>query len=61
MADTQHRTIYTIKINGLTVTYRQRTLLKPHPLYESLGSDAASRQPAYRELFRYELEPGLVD
>jgi putative transposase len=36
-------------------------LLKPHPLYESLGSDAASRQAAYRELFRYELEPGLVD
>jgi len=24
-------------------------------------SDAASREAAYRELFRYELEPGLVD
>jgi putative transposase len=36
-------------------------LVKPHPLYERLGSDAASRQAAYRELFRYELEPGLVD
>ncbi|MBI1886897.1 MAG: transposase [Nitrosomonadales bacterium] len=36
-------------------------LVKPHLLYDSLGSDAASRQAAYRELFRYELEPGLVD
>jgi putative transposase len=36
-------------------------LLKPHPLYEALGADPASRQAAYRELFRYELEPGLVD
>lgn len=36
-------------------------LLKPHSLYEALGADAPSRQAAYRELFRYELEPGLVD
>jgi len=36
-------------------------LLKPHLLYQTLGEDAASREAAYRELFRYELEPGLVD
>jgi putative transposase len=36
-------------------------VVQPHPLYEALGADAASRQAAYRELFRYELEPGLVD
>jgi len=36
-------------------------LLKPHPVYEALGLDRASRQAAYREFFRYELEPGLVD
>ena len=36
-------------------------LLRPHPLYEALGRDTASRQAVYRELFRYELEPGLVD
>lgn len=36
-------------------------VVQPHPLYEALGTDAASRQAAYRELFRYELEPGLVD
>jgi putative transposase len=36
-------------------------LLSAHPLYAALGSDAVSRQAAYRELFRFELEPGLVD
>ena len=36
-------------------------LLKAHLLYDALGADAASRQAVYRELFRYELEPGLVD
>lgn len=36
-------------------------LVKPHPLYEALGLDAVARQAAYRELSRYELEPGLVD
>ena len=36
-------------------------LIVPHSLYTSLGIDPASRQAAYRELFRYELEPGLVD
>ena len=36
-------------------------LVKPHPLYEALGREAAGREAAYRELFRYELEPGLVD
>jgi putative transposase len=36
-------------------------LVRPHLLYESLGSDAATRQAAYRELFRYELEAEMVD
>lgn len=36
-------------------------LVSPHPLYLALGADAAVRQEAYRELFRYELEPGVVD
>ena len=36
-------------------------LLKPHLMYEALGADAISRETAYRELFRYELDPGLVD
>lgn len=36
-------------------------LLHPHAIYRALGADQISRQAAYRELFRYELEPGLVD
>ena len=36
-------------------------LIVPHSLYTALGSDPGSRQAAYRELFRYELDPGLVD
>ncbi|MBI2286568.1 MAG: transposase [Nitrosomonadales bacterium] len=36
-------------------------LVRPHPLYAALGSDVADQQAAYRELFRYELEPGMVD
>ena len=35
--------------------------LKPHALYLALGGDDAGRQAAYRELFRYQLDPGLVD
>jgi putative transposase len=37
------------------------TILISHPLYDALGTDAACRQAAYRELFRDRLEPGFVD
>ncbi len=36
-------------------------LLQPHEVYRALGTDVENRQAVYRELFRYELEPGLVD
>ena len=36
-------------------------IISPHVLYQALGLDAASRQTAYRELFRYQLDIGLVD
>lgn len=36
-------------------------MVQPHLLYAALGSNALARQAAYRELFRHELEPGLVD
>jgi putative transposase len=36
-------------------------LVAPHALYLSLAADAQGRLAAYRELFRHELEPGLVD
>ena len=35
--------------------------MTPHALYLALGADAQARQHAYRELFRYELDPSLVD
>lgn len=35
--------------------------ITPHAIYKQLGLDEQSRQAAYRELFRYELEPMLVD
>jgi putative transposase len=37
------------------------SLIRPHALYDRLGPDAAGRQAAYRELFRYSLDPGVVD
>ena len=36
-------------------------MLTPHALYLALGADAQARQSAYRELFRYERDPDLVD
>ena len=35
--------------------------VKPNPLYKALEPDIDGRQTAYRELFHYKLEPGLVD
>ena len=36
-------------------------VLKPHFMYEALGQTEVARQANYRELFRHDLEPGLVD
>ncbi len=36
-------------------------LIKPHFMYEALGLTKKTRQTRYRELFQYNLEPGLVD
>lgn len=36
-------------------------LVKPHALYVALGEGQATRLAAYRELFRHDLDPGLVD
>lgn len=35
--------------------------LTVHPIYSALGPDEESRRAAYRELFRYQLDPGTVD
>ena len=37
------------------------TFVVPHEVFETLGRNALERQAAYRELFRHELDPGLVD
>lgn len=39
----------------------QNALLRPHEIYMKLGHETNSRQAAYRDLFRSELEPGLID
>lgn len=37
------------------------SFLIPQTQYQALGSDSKTRYSAYRELFRYHLDPGLVD
>ena len=37
------------------------TLITPHSDYKALGVENVSRQEGYRELFRCQLEPGMVD
>jgi putative transposase len=36
-------------------------IIETHPLYRALGETADLRASAYRELFRHQLDPGLVD
>lgn len=36
-------------------------IISPHMTYQSLSTCSNARFEAYRELFRYELDPGLVD
>lgn len=40
---------------------KEDPLVTPHPLYQVLGADTASRLLAYRELFRQELDPKRVE
>ena len=37
------------------------SVLQPHACYRALGVDEGARQAAYRKLFRYPLDPGLVE
>jgi len=39
----------------------ENALVRPHERYLALGANEASRQSAYRELFRFEFDPGLID
>ena len=46
------------RINGQDESSR---LVTPHELYQQLGETVETRTAAYRELFRYQLDPGLID
>lgn len=52
---------YAVNEQGFQSEGVDTEIIKPHALYLALGMDAASRQAAYRELFRYQLDIGLVD
>lgn len=39
----------------------QQRLCTPHPFYDALGDSVEARAMGYRELFRHELDPALVD
>lgn len=39
----------------------ENAIITPHALYNALGLDAVARKAAYRELFRYQLDIGVVD
>jgi putative transposase len=45
---------------GTNAQGRADALLSPHPLYTALGTTAAERQHAYRELFRHHLDNDLL-
>ncbi len=36
-------------------------ILSPHSIYLHLGTTNKERQTAYREMFRFQLEPGIID
>lgn len=36
-------------------------LLTPHAIYEGLGQPEEERQRTYRQLFRHQLDPGIID
>ena len=46
---------------GSNAEGERNKLIKPHFMYERLGLTETTRQARYRELFRYKLEPDLVD
>jgi putative transposase len=52
---------YAFNAQGLESEGLDNEMITPHPLYLALGKDDTSRQAAYRELFRYQLDVGMVD
>jgi putative transposase len=46
---------------GVNANGARDGLVKHHPIYKALGLDAAGRQAVYRELFKHELEPAVLN
>ncbi len=59
MTNHVHLLVSSPSANG--VGAMMKALGQPHELYLGLGREPLARQASYRELFRTELEPGLVD
>lgn len=57
----QHPGEYRWSSYGANAQGGQSSLLTPHSDYRALGEDKNARRQAYRELFRHQLDPGLVD
>ena len=57
---TEHPAEYRWSSYRANAQSESNTLLTPHPLYVALGTSGESRCASYRELFRNELDPGMV-
>ncbi len=57
----QHPGEYRWSSYGFNGQGERPSLIKPHILYKKLGQTNKERQQAYRDLFRYELNPGDID
>ena len=57
----QHPAEYPWSSYRVNVQGEASKLVMAHPLYTALGSDEIARSVSYRELFRYHLDPGLID
>jgi len=55
-SDGQHAKCF--QTNGLG---EKNEIITPHTVYQALGENPEIRQQAYRELFRYELDPGVLE
>ena len=56
--DPAHYRWTSYRANGLG---QANALISPHPLYAAMGNTAATRQQAYRALFRAHLEQAAID
>ena len=58
---TDHPGAYRWSSYGTNAQRTPSSLITAHPQYLALGDNHSSRQPTYRELFRYPLDPEMID